>query len=41
MNAMVKAWNDMKSLIGTQTGWNEVSKTGAVLHGDSGPAAMA
>ena len=40
VNAMVKAWNDLKSLVGTQTAWNETTKTGAVLHGDSGPASI-
>ncbi len=40
VNAMVKAWNDLKSLVGTQTAWNDSSRTGAVLHGDSGPASV-
>ncbi len=40
VNAMVKAWNDLKSLVGTQTAWNDTTKTGAVLHGDSGPASV-
>ena len=40
VNAMVKAWNDLKSLVGTQTAWNDTTKTGAVLHGDSWPASI-
>lgn len=40
VNAMVKAYNDLKSLVGTQTAWNDTTKTGAVLHGDSGPASV-
>ena len=38
VNAFVKAWNDLKSLVGTQTAWNDSTRTGAVLHGDSSPA---
>lgn len=38
VNGFVKAWNDLKSLVGTQTAWNDTTKTGAVLHGDSSPA---
>ncbi len=38
VNAFVKAWNDLKSWVGTQTAWNDTTKTGAVLHGDSSPA---
>ncbi len=38
VNGFVKAWNDLKSLVGTQTAWNEATRTGAVLHGDSSPA---
>ncbi len=38
VNAFVKAWNDLKSLVGTQTAWNESTRTGAVLHGDSSPS---
>ncbi len=40
VNAFVKAWNDLKSLVGTQTAWNETTKTGAVLHGDSSPTSV-
>lgn len=38
VNAFVKAWNELKSLVGTQTAWNETTRTGAVLHGDSSPS---
>ncbi len=38
VNAFVKAWNDLKSLVGNQTAWNDSTKTGAVLHGDSSPS---
>ncbi len=34
---LAKAWNDLRSLVGTQTAYNEVTKTGATLHGDSSP----
>lgn len=37
---MAKAWNSLKSLAGTQTAWNETTRTGAVLHGDSGPSSI-
>ena len=40
VNAMVKAWNDLKSLVGNQTAWNDTARTGAVLHGDSGPSSI-
>lgn len=40
VNDMVKAWNSLKSLAGTQTAWNDATKTGAVLHGDSGPSSI-
>lgn len=40
VNAMVKGWNDLKSLVGNQTAWNDVTKAGAVLHGDSGPVSV-
>ncbi len=38
VNAFVKAWNELKSLVGTQTAWNQTTRTGAVLHGDSSPS---
>lgn len=37
VNSFVKSWNDLKSLVGTQTAWNDATRTGAVLHGDSSP----
>ncbi len=40
VNDMVKAWNSLKALAGTQTAWNESTRTGAVLHGDSGPSSI-
>ena len=40
INSMTKAWNDLRSLINTQTAWNDATKTGATLHGDSGPASI-
>lgn len=40
VNAFVKAYNEVRSLVGTQTAFNEASKTGAVLYGDSGPKSI-
>ncbi len=37
VNSFVKAWNELKSLVGNQTAWNDATRTGAVLHGDSSP----
>ncbi len=39
-NALAKAWNDLKSLVATQTAWNDTTKTGAALHGESGPSSI-
>ncbi len=38
VNTFIKAWNDLKSLVNTQTAWNQSTRIGAVLHGDSSPA---
>ncbi len=40
VNAFVKAYNELRSLVGTQTAYNDATKTGAVLHGDSGPKSI-
>lgn len=39
-NALAKAWNDLKSLVASQTAWNDTTKTGAALHGESGPSSI-
>ncbi len=40
VNGFVKAWNDLRSLVGNQTAFNEATKTGAVLYGDSSPRTL-
>lgn len=40
ISSVAKAWNDLRSLVSTQTAWNDTTKTGATLHGDSGPASI-
>jgi len=40
VNAFVKAYNELRSLIGSQTAYNEATKTGAALYGDSGPKSI-
>lgn len=40
VNAFVKAYNDVRSLVSSQTAFNETSKTGAALYGDSGPKSI-
>ncbi len=37
VSTFAKAWNDLRSLVGSQTAFNETTKTGAVLYGDSSP----
>lgn len=40
INTFVKSYNELRSLIGTQTAFNESTKTGAALYGDSGPRSI-
>ncbi len=40
VNGFTKAWNDLRSLVGSQTAYNDLTKTGAVLHGDSSPRTL-
>lgn len=37
IHGFAKAWNELRTLVGTQTAYNEATKTGAALYGDSGP----
>ena len=38
IGSVAKAWNDLRSLVSTQTAWNEATRTGAALNGDFEPA---
>lgn len=40
INAFVKSYNELRSLVGTQTAFNDSTKTGAALYGDSGPRSI-
>lgn len=40
INAFVKSYNELRSLVGTQTAFNEATRTGAALYGDSGPRSI-
>ncbi len=40
VTGFAKAWNDLRSTVATQTAFNEVTRTGAALHGDSGPTSL-
>ena len=40
VSGVAKAWNDLRTLVGTQTAYNDATKTGAVLHGDAGPRTL-
>lgn len=40
VNGVAKAWNDLRTLVGTHTAYNDATKTGAVLHGDAGPRTL-
>lgn len=37
IQGFAKAWNELRTLVSTQTAYNEATQTGAVLHGDAGP----
>ncbi len=40
ISGVAKAWNDLRSLVSTQTAWNEATRTGAVLNGDFEPTSL-
>ncbi len=40
VTGFAKAWNDLRSTVATQTAFNDVTRTGAALHGDSGPRTL-
>jgi len=40
VTGFAKAWNDLRTTVATQTAFNEVTRTGAALHGDSGPSSL-
>lgn len=40
VNGFTKAWNDLRTLVSAQTAYNNTTKTGAALHGDSGPRTL-
>lgn len=40
VNTFVKSYNELRTLVGTQTAFNDATRTGAALHGDSGPRSI-